>query len=462
MTSGRRPKPQNQALAALLDGQGMSRKGLAYRVNLLAAEAGLRTAYKHTSVARWLAGETPRDPVPTYIAAALSERIGRSVTVEEIGMGASPDGAPSGWGFPRDRCEAIQGVRAHWSGQDRARLADRFAVAGYALPVTRWLAVPADAATAGEGGRRCGREDLKELRESAEQARLWDARFGGGDWRLSSVRQCLRERVIPLLTGTHTEQVGRELFTITAELSRVVAWATFDSGHTGIAQQHFIQALRLARAGGDVERGTYILTTMALHTILEGAPDQALDMAQGAFHRGRRHAAPRVLAFAKLVEARALGRLGDATSASSALSRAEALLEEIQPGTHDPMWISYVTYDRLAADATEIFRDLHNPKAALRWSEQASGMSDEVHTRAVGLRLAVVATAAAQARDLDQALDCGHRALDVLAPVSSARAQDYLRAVTAALAPWAADARVREFAERLDQRLTHAVVKEVT
>jgi tetratricopeptide (TPR) repeat protein len=217
-----------------------------------------------------------------------------------------------------------------------------------------------------------------------------------------------------MLTGTHTEQVRRELFTITAELSRVVAWATFDSGHSGTAQQHFIQVLRLARAGGDVEMGTYILTTMALHTLLEGAPDQALDMAQGAFHRGRRHAAPRVLAFAKLVEARALGRLGDAASASSALSRAEALLDKIQLGTRDPMWISYVTYGRLAADATEIFRDLHNPQAALRWSEQASDISDDVHTRAVGLRLAVVATAACQARNLDQALDCGHRALDIL------------------------------------------------
>lgn len=73
-------------------------------------------------------------------------------------------------------------------------------------------------------------------------------------------------------------------------------------------------------------------------------------------------------------------------------------------------------------DATEIFRDLRNPKAA---------------------------------RDLDQALDCGHRALDILARVTSARAENYLRAITTALTPWAADARVRDFTEHLDQRLTH-------
>jgi len=453
--TGRRPKPPNLALAALLDGYGMSRKRLAYRVNQLAKQAGLQTAYKHSSVTRWLQGETPKNLVPTFIAAALSERIGRVVAVEEIGMGANLDGAPAGWDFPRDRSEAIQSVRAHWSEQDEDRLGDRFAATGYACAVTRWLAVPTDAATAGEGTRRCGREDLKDLRDTADQARLWDARFGGGDWRLSSVTHCLRDRALPLLTGSYTEQVGHELFTITAELSRVVAWAAFDSGHSGAAQRHFIQALRLARAAGDVEMGAYILTTMALHTALEGAPDQALDMAQGAYHRARRHAAPRVLAFAKLVEARAQSRLGDAASASAALSRAEALLDKIQPGVHDPRWISYVGYGRLAADATEIFRDLRNPKAALRWNEQASDMSPNVHTRAVGLRLAVAATAACQARDLDHALDCGHRALDILTRVTSTRAENYLRAVTNALAPWATDARARDFTEHLDQRLTH-------
>lgn len=462
--TGRRPKSPNSALALLLGEHGMSHKGLAFRVNQLAEQAGRLTAYKHTSVARWLEGATPRDPVPKFIAAALSERIGRLVTVEEIGMGGSADDAPRGWDFPRDRAEAIEGACVHWSGPDDARPSGGFAVSGYALPVTRWLGVPADAtgwAEAGAHDRRVGQEDLKELRDAAAQARLWDAEFGGGNWRLSSVTQCLRERAVPLLAGTHSEETGRELFTIAAELSRVVAWAAFDSGHSAAAQQHFIQALRLARAGGDVETGTYILSTMALHTLLEGAPDQALDMAQGAFHRGRRHASRRVLAFAKLAEARALARMGDATGASSALSRADSWLDKIQPGDHDPEWVSYVTHGRLAADATEIFRDLNNPKAALGWSRHATDLSDSLHTRAVGLRLAVVSTAACQARDLDHALDCGTRSLNLLSRVASVRAGTYLRGIVAALAPWAGDPRIRDFTERLEDQITPAAPEAV-
>ncbi|MFE3946231.1 sporulation associated protein [Streptomyces sp. NPDC059118] len=455
----------NVALAVLLNGYGMSHKGLAFRVNQLAERDGTITKYKHTSVARWLAGATPKDPVPQYIATALSERIGRTVTVEEIGMGAAPDNAPSGWDFPRDRAEAIAGARAHWSAADRP--GDAFAAAGYVLPVTRWLAVPADGtdvapapdpvACTENGSSGAGRlfslEDLKELTDVAEQARVWDAQFGGANWRLSAIRRCLNERALPLLDARHSEATARELFAITAELSRVAAWAAFDAGHSAAAQQHFVQALRLARAGGDIEMGTYVLTTMALHTILEGAPDQALDMAQGAYHRGRRHASRRVLAFAKLAEARALARMGDATGASTALSRAESWLDKINPGVRDAPRLSYVTHSRLAADATEIFRDLRKPKAALGWNRQAGDLSDVHQTRAVGLRMTVAATAACQSRDLDQALNHGNRALALLQRVESTRARIYLQDVATALGPWAAEPRAAAFLERVE----HAV-----
>jgi hypothetical protein len=241
------------------------------------------------------------------------------------------------------------------------------------------------------------------------------------------------------------------LFTAIAELSRVAAWASFDNGRHGAAQQRFIQALRLARAGGDVEMGTYILTTMALHTVAQGAPDHALDMAQGAFTQGSQHASLRVLAFAKLAEARAYGRLGDAASASSALSRAERLLDKVTPGASDPPWWSYISYGRLAADATAMFRDLRNPQAALRWHQQATQTTPQPQARAQGLRLAAVAIAHCQARDVDAAMQYTGLALNTLSRVRSARAEDCLRGIGEALAPWGADPRVQEFRQRWRQ-----------
>lgn len=396
--------------------------------------------------------------MPHYIAAALSERIGRPITVEELGMGGTDHATPRGWEFPRDRDDALATVQAYWSDSEAAAVPDMFSAAAYTVPVTRWLAVPADRPQPSEGERRVGREDVQELRDAAEQARLWDATFGGGDWRLSSVTRCLAERAMPLLSGTYTERVGRDLLTTVAELSRVAAWAAFDSGHHGTAQQRFIQALRLARAGGDVEMGTYILTTMALHTVARGAPDQALDMAQGAYTQGSQHASPRALAFAKLAEARAYGRLGDAPSASSALSRAERLLDKITSSAADPPWLSYVTYGRLAADATAIFRDLRNPEAALKWNHQATQTTPLPHPRARGLRFAAVATAHCQAGDVDAAMQYTGMARDALTRVRSARAEDCLRGIGEALAPWATDPRVEEFLHRRSQPTSDAVV----
>ncbi|MFF4041273.1 hypothetical protein [Streptomyces sp. NPDC001816] len=93
-------------------------------------------------------------------------------------------------------------------------------------------------------------------------------------------------------------------------MSRLADWTAFDVGQHDVAQRHFIQALRLARAGGDAELGGYVPTTMAMQSLLRGFASEAVDMAQGAFERARSQAAPRGLAFAKLIEARAMPPTG--------------------------------------------------------------------------------------------------------------------------------------------------------
>ncbi|MFC9249190.1 hypothetical protein ACFT7S_35690 [Streptomyces sp. NPDC057136] len=52
-------------------------------------------------------------------------------------------------------------------------------------------------------------------------------------------------------------------------------------------------------------------------------------------------------------------------------------------------------------------------------------MPKGVSTRSVGMRLAIVATAHLQARDLDHGL--GNRSVDILARVQSSRVKDYVR-----------------------------------
>lgn len=53
---------------------------------------GLDPRYDKTSVARRLRGQRPRSPTPALIAEALGRKLGRTVTVEEVGMADERDG----------------------------------------------------------------------------------------------------------------------------------------------------------------------------------------------------------------------------------------------------------------------------------------------------------------------------------------------------------------------------------
>ncbi|MFJ9692544.1 sporulation protein [Kitasatospora sp. NPDC101183] len=449
----RRAKPPNDALARMIEKcEGASHKSLALRVNQLALEAGLTTAYTHTSVANWCRrGMVPDWPVPRLLARAIGERLGRPVQLVEIGMAdaGTPDAAV-GLDFPREPADAVRVATSFWSSVNRRDFltGTGFAVGAFATPVTRWLVTPADDGAAHRGRGRVGAADLAELRDAADEARRWDSRYGGGSWKAGSVTDCLRHRAAPLLSGTFSDEVGRELFSVTAQLSRLAGWTAFDTGRHDAAQRHFIQALRLARAGGDVQLGCYVLTTMAMQTLLRGFTSEAVDMAQGAYQRAKDRAAPRVLAFTRLIEARAHARDGNAKAASAALAASEDLLDRARDGADEPAWIDFYHHARLSADAAEVFRDLGNPTAALAWNARAAAMQPGVFTRSVGMRLAIVATAHLQAKDLDQGLALGNQALDVLARVRSSRALDYVREFDTALAPWHRESAVRDFRHR--------------
>ncbi|MFJ7004247.1 sporulation protein [Streptomyces albidoflavus] len=329
-----------------------------------------------------------------------------------------------------------------------------FAVAAFTTATTRWLAVPAAAAVpaAGHtGARRVGQNELAELWDAVEDARIWDSRFGGGNWKASSVATCLKDRAAPMLQSSYSEQIGRDLLRVTAELSRVVGWSAFDAGQHDAAQRYLIQALAMARAAGDVQVGAYVLSTMSLSAFLRGHPGEAVDMAEGAYERAKHVASPKVLSFAKLAQARAHARAGEGSEATAALLAAERHLAGATGD--DPAWMNYYTPERIATDATEIHRDLGATAAALDWGRQAAAMSPGRYTRAVGIRLAVEAATHLRAGDREQGLDAGRRSVDLLAEVRSARAHGYVHDLTATLAPHRSDPEVDAFIAYAERQL---------
>ncbi|MGW7440962.1 sporulation protein [Streptomyces sp. NPDC054849] len=310
--------------------------------------------------------------------------------------------------------------------------------------------VPAQpgAETPRDHGQRVGHSDVTKLREAAEDARRWDSKYGGGDWRSSMVPECLRVDAAPLLLGSYTDEVGRALFGATAELTRLAGWMAFDTGQQEAAQRYYIQALRLARAAADVPLGGYVLASMSLQATYRDFPDEGVDLAQAAVERNRGLATARTMSFFRLVEARAHAKAGDSTAAGAALRAAEGWLERSREGDPDPTWLGFYSYDRFAADAAECYRDLKLPRQVRRFTEQALSRPTEEYVRSHGLRLVVSAVAELESGNLDAACAAGTRAVEVAGRISSARTTEYVRDLLHRLEPYGDEPRVAELRER--------------
>lgn len=477
----REQRGPNEKLGTVLALAGISNAGLARRVNDLGGQRGLTLRYDKTSVARWVSkGMVPQGAAPHLIAAAIGQKLGRPVPLHEIGL-ADADPAPEvGLAFPRDVGAAVKSAtelyrldlagRRAGSGGIWQSLAGSFAVSAYATPASRWLITPADSSVARDvildeprdvglsedgansanGGQpmKVGHSDVVKLREAAEDARRWDSKYGGGDWRSSMVPECLRVEAAPLLLGSYSDEVGRSLFGASAELTRLAGWMAFDTGQQEAAQRYYIQALRLARAAADVPLGGYVLASMSLQATYRGFGDEGVDLAQAALERNRGLATARTMSFFRLVEARAHARANDAQAAGAALRAAEGWLERARDGDNDPSWLGFYGYDRFAADAAECYRDLKAPRQVRRFTEQALSRPTEEFVRSHGLRLVVSAVAELESGNLDAACEQGTRALEVAGRISSARTTEYVKDLLHRLEPYGDEPRVVELRER--------------
>ncbi|MFJ2090326.1 sporulation protein [Streptomyces sp. NPDC087901] len=295
---------------------------------------------------------------------------------------------------------------------------------------------------------RVGHSDVSKLREAAQDARRWDSKYGGGDWRSSMVPECLRVDAAPLLLGSYSDEVGRALFGAAAELTRLAGWMAFDTGQQEAAQRYYIQALRLARAAADVPLGGYVLASMSLQATYRGFADEGVDLAQAAVERNRGLATARTMSFFRLVEARAHAKANDAPAAGAALKAAEGWLERSRDGDADPSWLGFYSYDRFAADAAECHLDLKAPRQVRRFTEQALSRPTEEFVRSHGLRLVVSAVAELESGNLDAACAAGTRAVEVAGRISSTRTTEYVRDLMHRLEPYGDEPRVVELRER--------------
>ncbi|WP_228450040.1 hypothetical protein, partial [Streptomyces alkaliterrae] len=446
----------NERLGALIQEAGCSNAGLARRVNLVGAEHGLDLRYDKTSVARWLRGQQPRGRAPAVIAEALGRKLGRTVTVDEIGMANGSSVATGvGLGFATGLPAAVDQVCELWRSDvgQRDFLTSR-SVAASALvePSRDWLISPPDPAVARNGGPRVGRADVTAIEETTAALSDLDHRFGSGHLRPVVVHY-LNSVVSGLLTGSYRDSVGRELFGAAARLTELAGYMAVDNGQPGLAQRYYIQALRLAQAAGDRAYGGYVLAASMSHLAGElGSPREIAQLARAAQEGAKGQVTPRTEAMFHAAEARGHAQLGDSRACQLAAGRALTAYERAQTATDtgdDPPWISHFDAGYLADELAHCHRDLEQPEPAARRAEEALAAHPERRTRRRAIDLLLLADARLRRRDVEHACHTAGQAVELLGGLRSGRGHDYLSAFRERLAPYAETGPARAFAAAL-------------
>jgi hypothetical protein len=471
----------NTRLSDLFGLTGWSKGELARLVNRQAAAMGHPQLATDTSrVRRWIdTGESPREPVPKVLAALFTERLGRVVTIEDLGFdrrrltgrGQAGDGLP----WPPGRTAA---VLTEFTGMD-LMLNRRGLVGASAALATGsvlssamhdWLhtdpALAADAPVLDDPLNAdpaaydryeavpVGSQEIESLEHSVDVFRAWDSSRGGGLQRKAVVGQL--NEVGGMLSYPHPAHLQRRLWGVAANLAVLAGWMSHDVGLEPTAQKYFLIAAHAAREGGDRPRAGEALSRAARQMVHLGRPDDAMDLMKLAASGSGDATLPRTRAMLHTIEAWAQASMGHGQAMRRTLGEAEQLFVSDQGDTPPPSWMQHFDEADLHGMEALAYRTLadHEPSAAAQ---------AQVHAKqAIQLRVSTgrersmifdylsLASACFIADDPEQADRYARMALLTIGQTSSHRTWDRLREMYRLTARYAGQSDIQDLRREIE------------
>ncbi|MFD8076929.1 hypothetical protein ACFV3E_30235 [Streptomyces sp. NPDC059718] len=475
-------KEANTRLADLFALTGWSKGELARLVNRQAAAMGHPQLATDTSrVRRWIeTGESPREPVPTVLAALFTERLGRVVTIEDLGFGrhrrtgrkqaVSADGLP----WPPERTAA---VLTEFTGMDLMLNRRGLVGAGAALAAGSalssamydWLhtdpALAADAPTTNDPfdadavsydryeAAPVGSHEIEALERSVEVFRAWDASRGGGLQRKAVVGQL--NEVGGMLAYHHPEHLKRRLWGVAANLAVLAGWMSHDVGLEPTAQKYFVIAAHAAREGGDRPRAGEALSRAARQMVHLGRPDDALDLMKLAQSGSGQEALPRTRAMLCTIEAWAQASMGHGQAMRRTLGKAEDLFATDRGDVPPPSWMQMFDEADLHGMQALAYRTLaeYEPLAARtaqQHAKHALELRGKGRDRSNIFDYISLASACFIADDPEQADRYARLALLTIRQNSSLRTWDRLREMYRLTARYSDFTRIQDLREEIE------------
>ncbi|AXK35651.1 transcriptional regulator [Streptomyces armeniacus] len=428
----------NTLLGALLDEAGMSRLGLATRVNRAASVRGKTVRYDHSSVIRWLKGQQPRGRVPELIAETLSRRLARPLTLDDIGMGSAAPATPA---VPLETF--LNRATALWRGdhQQRDDLRQAPVLTGLTAvgPVWEWENPPEDTDVSRHGSVRVRTRDITALRAARSHYEQMYRKTGGVVTR-SRVLLYLVSDTAPLIHGAYTDAIGRELHRATGGLVAIAGICAYDSNTQGLAQRYFHQALRLAKASGDRAFGGYVIALLVNQSLYLGEYRSAVAFAEAGLRTAGHAISPGLSCDLHAMQAKAFSRMGDRAAARRSMTLAETAAERIRPD-EEPAETGYVQPGLLESNMADALMRIGDTGPAQTYAAQA--VAAQTHARGRVHRLATLTDCELKAGSVDAAVNSASQMLETMAGMESCRLNDRLtkvrRSLTATNSAAAAD-----------------------
>ncbi|MFE7612696.1 DNA-binding protein NsdB [Streptomyces celluloflavus] len=478
----------NTRLADLFGLAGWSKGELARLVNRQAAAMGHPQLATDTSrVRRWIdTGETPRDPVPKVLASLFTERLGRVVTIEDLGFArtgrAGKRQATDGLPWAPERTAA---VLTEFTGMDLMLNRRGLVGAGAALAAGSaltgamhdWLhtdpatsAAPShDPFAAGSAGRRdqldqigldryeaapVGSQEIDALEHSVEVFRAWDAARGGGLQRKAVVGQL--NEVGGMLAYRHPDHLQRRLWAVAANLAVLAGWMSHDVGLESTAQKYFVIAAHAAREGGDRPRAGEALSRAARQMVHLGRPDDALDLMKLAKSGSGAENLPRTRAMLYTIEAWAQASKGHGQAMRRTLGEAEELFVSDKADAPRPSWMQNFDEADLHGMQALAFRTLADHDSSVaglaqHHAKQALRLRGSGHQRSQIFDYLSMASACFIGDDPEQGDRYARLALATIGENSSHRTWDRLREMFRLTGQYANSAEIRALREEIQQ-----------
>ncbi|WP_444947272.1 hypothetical protein [Micromonospora ureilytica] len=434
----------NAAFEGLLRaaGYGNGHAAFARQLNHAGRDQGA-WRYDAASVYWWLRGRRPGEHVQAAMAETLTRKLGRSVAVTELGFGAADNIGMCV--YPASVDGAIDTAEQIWTRLAKhlnPQLSGAFD-SGKALQAAfGWRYDLRDETVSRSGQQQVTPTDVQSLYALADHFTDLDRRHGSGSPRTRALMaDFLVRQVAPMLRGTYTEAVGRDLMRAAATLCGQLAFMSYDAGDHSTAQQHVTIALRLAKAADDRLYGAHLLANLATQAVHLGHSRDAARLAEAAID-GAGRAPAAVLARLHATAATAYGQSGERRGCQLALAKAERALDRTGavPG---PRWVTYFSPAHLAGAALRCLGDLQLYRQALDHAPDALTLASE-NTRTRALHTALVAVTHARAGDTDAACDWGRKLAERASGIHSARLQQRVGELTATLSPQQASPQVNE------------------